>query len=350
MVPFDKPALRWARLLAVPAAVACLGLTGCGDRPADATQVAARVNKGDITVHQINFLLQQDRSVRPEQSDAAGRRVLEGLIDQELAVQKALELKLDREPRIVQAMEAARRDVLARAYNERLVQGVAKPTPEEVRKYYDEQPDLFKERKVYSLQEMLIDAPPDKQAWVKQQLASATGAKALAESLKAAGLPFMGTQGVKGAEQLPMGLVQRFAAMKDGESAVVSEGHQLRVIFVVASRSDPVAFERASGPIEMYLANQARRRAVDENIKALRSAAQIAYQGRFADGAATAASGATPASAPDLPAMAPVPVQIQVPDTSPQPVQLPMPEAAPAPASAGSAISPDLAKKGLGLK
>lgn len=350
MAPRKNSAHRWTRWLAMPAAVACLGLAACGEKPADATQVAARVNKGDITVHQINFILQQDRSVRPEQSDAAGRRVLEGLIDQELAVQKALELKLDREPRIVQSMEAARRDVLARAYNERLVQSVAKPTPEEIRKYYDEQPDLFKERKVYSLQELLIDAPPEKQAWVKQQLGSATGAKGFAESLKAANLPFTGSQGVKGAEQLPLGLVRRFATMKDGESAVVSEGSQLRVIFVVASRSDPVGFERASGPIELYLANQARRRAVDENIKALRSAAQIAYQGRFADGAGAAASAAAPASAPNLPAMAPVPVQIQVPDTSPQPVRLPMPETAPAPAPAGSGMSPDLPKKGLGLQ
>jgi EpsD family peptidyl-prolyl cis-trans isomerase len=350
MASFDKSAHRWARLLTASAAAACLGLTACGDKPVDATQVAARVNKGDITVHQINFLLQQDRSVRPEQSDAASRRLLEGLIDQELAVQKALELKLDREPRIVQAMESARRDVLARAYNERLVQGVAQPTPEDARKYYGEQPALFKERKVYSLQEMLIDAPPEKQPWVKQELSAAKSAKDFAESLKSAGVPFSGSQGIKGAEQLPLGLVERFAAMKDGESAVVSEGNQLRVIFVVASRSDPVSFERASGAIEQYLANQARRRAVDENIKALRSAAQINYQGRFAGGPGASASAATPASAPVLPAMSPVPVQVQLPETSPQPVQLSMPDAAPAPASSGSGISPDLAKKGLGLK
>ena len=34
------------------------------------------------------------------------------MIDQELAVQKASELKLDREPQVVQALEAARREVL----------------------------------------------------------------------------------------------------------------------------------------------------------------------------------------------------------------------------------------------
>ena len=57
----------------------------------------------------------------------------ETLIDQELAVQKAVELKLDRDPQVVQALEAARRDVLARAYKERVTQGVTRAGSEEAR-------------------------------------------------------------------------------------------------------------------------------------------------------------------------------------------------------------------------
>jgi EpsD family peptidyl-prolyl cis-trans isomerase len=159
-------------------------------------QVAARVNSGDITVHQINFVLQQDRGVRPDQAEAAGKRVLETLIDQELAVQKAVELKLDRDPQIVQALEAARREVLARAYRERVTQGSPRPSPDELRRFYDATPALFKERRVYSLQELVIDAPAGKQAWVKDSLARSTSVDDFADGLKAEGLRYSGSHAV----------------------------------------------------------------------------------------------------------------------------------------------------------
>ena len=325
-----------------------LALAGCGERKSDATQVAARVNQGDITVHQINFALQQERNVRPDQAEAAGKRVLESLIDQELAVQKAVELKLDRDPQTVQALEAARREVLARAYKERITQAAPRPTPQETRHFYDSTPTLFSQRRVYSLQELLIDAPPARQEWIKQRLARATSVDDFADALKAEGLRYSGSHAVKPAEQLPMGLVERFAKMKDGEAAVIADAPAMRVVFIAASRTEPVSYERAAPAIEQYLATLARRRAIDDNLKALRAAAQITYQGKFAGGPASAVAGA---SAPALPPMAPVPVQVSLPEEgSSEPVRLAMPDAAPMPNAAASGIDPDLAKKGMGLK
>ena len=326
-----------------------LALAGCGDRKADATQVAARVNQSDITVHQINFVLQQERGVRPDQAESAGKRILETLIDQELAVQKAVELKLDRDPQTVQALEAARREVLARAYKERITQGASRPTQEETRRFYDATPTLFSERRVYSLQELLIDAPVARQDWIRERLARATSVDEFADALKADGLRYSGSHAVKPAEQLPMGLVDRFAKMKDGEAAILADAPAMRVVFIAASRTEPVSYERAAPAIEQYLATLARRRAIDDNLKALRTAAQIAYQGKFAGGPASAAAGASAAA---LPPMAPVPVQMALPEEgSSEPVRLAMPDAAPPPHNAAaSGIDPDLAKKGMGLK
>ncbi|WP_204265221.1 hypothetical protein, partial [Klebsiella pneumoniae] len=76
-------------------------------------------------------------------------------------MQKAQELKLDRDPRVVQQVEAAKREIIARAYAERIGESVAKPANDEIAKYYAEKPALFKERRIYSLQELNIEAKPE---------------------------------------------------------------------------------------------------------------------------------------------------------------------------------------------
>ena len=112
-------------LIALTAALVLL--TGCGDKKEkSASQTAVKVNKSEITVHQINFVLQQQRGLKPEQTDAASKQILERLIDQELALQKADDLKVDRDPRVVQQLEAAKRDIIARAYLDKV--GEAAPS------------------------------------------------------------------------------------------------------------------------------------------------------------------------------------------------------------------------------
>ena len=92
-------------------------------------QTAAKVNKEEITVSQINQVLGQQRALPAEQAASAAGVALERLIDQELALQKASDQKLDREPRVMQQIEAARREIISRAYVEKIGEGAPKPTP-----------------------------------------------------------------------------------------------------------------------------------------------------------------------------------------------------------------------------
>lgn len=289
---------RWLGMVAL-ASVALLA--GCGDKKEQGpTQTAVKVNKDEITVHQINFLMQQQRGLKPEQADAASKQIVERLIDQQLALQRAEELKLDREPRVVQMVEAARREVLARAYVDKVSEGVAKPTPEEVKKYFDEKPALFKERRIYSIQEIAIESKPEQLEELRAKLAEARNINAFVEYLKSAGLKYAGNQAVRAAEQLPLTSLEAFAKMKDGQAAIVPAANGAQVILLASSRSQPVTLEQATPAIEQFLVNERKRKLLEEETKSLRAAAKIEYMGKFAAPAASApaAASATPAAAP----------------------------------------------------
>jgi len=314
----------WIPLAVVATAVL---LVGCGEKKDKAaSQTAAKVNKDEITVHQINFVLQQQRNLRPEQTDAASRQILERLVDQQLALQRADEQKIDRDPRVVQQLEAARREIVARAYLEKVGEAAPKPSPEEIKKYYDEKPALFSERRVYSIQEISIEAKPEQVADLREKLAAAKSINDFVEYLKTSGLRFAGNQAVRAAEQLPLNTLDAMARMKDGQAMLVPTAAGVQVVVLAGSRSQPVNEEQARPAIEQYLLNERKRKLVEEDVKAMRAAAKIEYVGKFAEAAASAAAGASTAT--------------------PAPAVMPAPAA---PAASGGLSATDISK-GLGLK
>lgn len=318
-------------LLAAVAAAVLLAACGGGDKGDKASQTAAKVNKEEITVHQINFVLQRQPGLKPEQAEVASRQVLERLIDQELAVQKAQEQKLDRDPRVVQQIEAAKREIIARAYVERIGESVAKPSSDEIAKYYNDKPALFKDRRVYSLQELQIEAKPEQFEVLRTKLAEAKSLNEFAEFLKANDFRFAGNQAVRAAEQLPLASLDNIARMKDGDSMVSPSPTGLTVLFLVGSRSQPVDEVRARPAIEAFLLNQRKAEVVQKDIKALRDGSKIDYVGKFAEGAPGAASAPAPAAVPAAPVA-------------------PAASEAAAPAPAASGLDPASISKGMGLK
>jgi EpsD family peptidyl-prolyl cis-trans isomerase len=283
-----------AALMAVVTAGALLA--GCGEsKDKAASQTAAKVNKDEITVHQINFVLQQQRNLRPDQTEAASKQVLERLIEQQLALQKAEDLKVDRDPRVLQQIDAARREIVARAYLEKVGEAAPKPTPEEVKKYYDDKPALFSQRRVYSIQEITIEAKPEQHQELRDKLAASKNIAEFVDYLKAHEFRFNGNQAVRAAEQLPLNSLEAFANMKDGQAAVVPAPNGLQVIVLAGSRSQPVSEDQARPAIEQYLLNDRKRKLIEEAMKSMRAAAKVEYVGKFAE----AASGAAVAPRPE---------------------------------------------------
>lgn len=338
-LPQQAQRFQLIRCTAVATAVAAALLAGCGGEKKDkpASQTAAKVNKEEITVHQINYVLQQQRGIPASAAASASKQVLERLIDQELAVQKAQDQKLDREPRVVQQIDAARRDIIARAYLEKVGNGATKPGSEEIKKYYDENPALFSARRVYSLQELNIDAKPEQFAVLSEKLKAAKTTEEFVAYLKSNDIRFVGNQAVRAAEQLPLASLATFAKMKDGEAMFVPGSNGARVVVLAGSRAQPVDMTRATPAIELFLLNERKRKLIEDDMKALRGAAQIERLGDFAKTESAPASAAAP--------VAPAPLQEPAPEVKP-PIVEPPPVVV-NPASAAGVGTIDAGLKGL---
>ena len=173
------------------------------------TQVAAKVGSSEISVHQINQVLSRTNTngANAAQVQAMSREVLEKLIDQQLAVDQATENKLNRSPDVVSQIEAARRDILARAYIQQISAGVAKPSPEDIKNYYTSNPQLFSERRIFNVQEIVAPNAPGVAATLKELVAAGKSAEDMAAALKAKNIQFNGggaTRAARGPTRAPV--------------------------------------------------------------------------------------------------------------------------------------------------
>jgi EpsD family peptidyl-prolyl cis-trans isomerase len=312
-----------------------MALGGCNKDEGQkaATQVAAKVNGAEITVTQVNNILSRANGVTADNAPAAKREILDKLIDQQLAVEQAMDKKLDRNPNVMQAIEAAKREILSRAYLEQIAAAQPKPTADEVKKFYIDHPELFSQRRLYNLQELAVAASGTAADEIKQMANSGKSMQDIANALKARNIQFRANAGPSAAEQLPIEILPKFHALKDGETAVIQGPQALLVVHLVASQAQPIDEAAALPRIEQFIANQRNAEAVGKEMKALRDKAKIDRLGEFA--ATTPAPAAPAAAAPATPAPA---------------AAAPTPAADAAPTAPGAVDDKAIAKGVAGLK
>lgn len=291
-----RPGLVGPASLGSALLLGALLLAGCGgaergkaDGKAD-TQIAATVNQGEISVHQVQVVLQRQPQLAAADGAGGSSRVLEGLIDQELAAQAARAASLDKDPRVVQRLEAAKREILAQAWQESVAANARVATSDEIDRYYEEQPQLFAQRRVYVLQETAVEGSPDALSALSAKLTAARTADEAGATLQRSGLRTHSRVFAQAAEDLPLTVLAGLAALESGQSAVFVQGGAARVYTILSAQKAPVDRRLADRAIGAYLANARRGEAVGQAVKQLRETAKIEYMGSFARPAAKSAS------------------------------------------------------------
>ena len=258
-------------------------LTGCGDKDKEGktSQVAAKVNSEEITVNQVNSALSNMQVTPGKTAEMAKQEVLDNLIVQNLAVQQAIKAKLDRNPAVMQAIENAKNTILARAYMDPIVSGIAKPSTEDIHKFYMDRPELFSERRIYTIRELEIEAKPEVKETVLQMINSGKTEDAIEAWAKSKGLKTSVQSGVKSSEQLPLDLLAKISKLPIGKKLLVDMHNSFSVLAIVNGKAEPVSESAATNVIQEYLNKTRKRETLDNEIKSLKSGAKIEYLGEF---------------------------------------------------------------------
>lgn len=269
---------------------------GCGGKSDPAADVAARVNNTAISVTQVEAAMTKTEGLSAEQLAHTRSAVLESLIDEELMVQKAQDRRLEREPRVGQAIESARRDILARAYIDQVTAVDARPADGDVRAFYATHPALFAERRVYTFHEFSVRLRPERMETLRTIAAREHSVDGIVAALSEAGMSFASSVSVLPAEQLPFDRLQGFAELQDGENLVTRTTEGASLVHLLSSHPQPLDEAAAQPVIEQFLANRQRLELAREEAERLRKAAAIEYVGVFAHGGAATAKQGAPVS------------------------------------------------------
>ncbi|MDD5388176.1 MAG: EpsD family peptidyl-prolyl cis-trans isomerase [Gallionellaceae bacterium] len=285
--------------LSVLLAALLFALAGCNEKTGadvSSSQVAAKVNGEVVNTQDVETVLTKAGVNNPAQDIA--NQVLSALLEQRLFQQQAKKEGLDKDANVQEALQAAQRQVLAKAYSDKVTANAAKPSDSEIAEYYDKHPELFSERRIYRLQEIMIQVGPDTVGAVKARLGNGANLNDLVQWLKSQNIPARGVQSVKSAEQLPLELVAKLHPLKDGQAITLENPKQITILAITGSQSQPLTREQAKPAIERFLLTMRKREMAKAELDKLRAAAKIEYVAPYAEAKAAAKDAGHAVSAP----------------------------------------------------
>ena len=274
---YKKKVVLWIMVLPII-------MMGCGNN-ADSekdTQVVAKVNGAEVTMHQLNYELGLLGPIPPQNSDKATEKTLENLIKQQAVAQKAIAEKLDRDPQVMQALDRAKRQVLVQAYIKKVTErDSTPPAKQEISDYYNQHPELFAKRRIYQIREILLDKTV-LMAEIQAKMKEAMSLETLVKWLESKNVKMQSGVVVKPAEQLPFEMLTRLAQMQQGQVMAVETPANISLSVLMDMRDQPLTEAQAVPAIERFLVTQKREKLAEAEIKRLHSEAKVELLGKFA--------------------------------------------------------------------
>lgn len=258
-------------------------VVGCSESgPKENTQVAAKVNDQEITVHQLNLAIgaMGEKALKADK-ELLQTAVLNNMIIQTLMEQEAEKADLDREPYVMQAMEAAKRRVLASAYLQQIATISPSITEDDIKKYYAANTDLFANRKLFVYEQVTVQSDSDNFDAVDEKVRQTQSLDDFTQWLQKKSIPYSLLTQAKTSENISQNMLKPLSTLDVGQVGFLSLDDGFVVIEVKDKQPQPVELEMAAPAIKQHLQKQQQTSQIQQTVSSLKSAALIEYNKDF---------------------------------------------------------------------
>jgi EpsD family peptidyl-prolyl cis-trans isomerase len=202
---------------------------------------------------------------------------LDAFVSEQLLANAALRAGLDKTAAVTAAGEGERRQALARAYLVKKAAALGPIRSNDIERYYARHPELFAQRRIYRLQEIVVTAPPDRVAEVIARFATLDTFQKRRDWLESMQLPFTVGVAVLAAEDLPADMLVSIARLPEGSVFNVRSDQGVTAIQITGLEEKPLTLAQARTAIERFLTNQRSATLAEREVQRLRRAAKIEY-------------------------------------------------------------------------
>lgn len=246
---------------------ATLSLGGCGkgtDDQLSKGQVVANVDGEDITIHELNAELAGMPIANDAQRDVAKRVVLQRLIDRRILADFAREKKLDESPEFELQRHRAEEQILVNLLERQATAKLAPTTRDDAQRFMAQNPQMFAQRRIYNLDQLLFDMPRDTGLLrAMQPLKSLEEIQAL---LDRNNIRYQRVGGRLDAAKAPPKLLAAIQKLPAGEVFAVPMGSKVLAAKIVGTSVVPFEGEEALAAAQRAAASQRLQSAITREL------------------------------------------------------------------------------------
>jgi peptidyl-prolyl cis-trans isomerase C len=260
------------------ALVIALAASGCQKKATG--QSVAVVNGEEITTGELNDAMSNDQGLAGVSTKDARVAELQKLVDRKLLVQQARTDGIDKSPEFISRQRRANDDLLISMLISKRVNSSQLPSADEISKFEASRPEMFANREIWTLQQIIYPLP--QQAAVTAKLSAAKTLDEVAQALTSAGVQFKRDSKKIDTAVFPHAIYTQIAGLPSGEPFIVP-GPGKAIANVISGReAAPLSADQARALALNAMKREQVTKVVQDRVKGLRTTAKIEYQPGFA--------------------------------------------------------------------
>jgi EpsD family peptidyl-prolyl cis-trans isomerase len=238
----------------------------------------AIVNGEEITAAELNAELGEAAASAANQKDLRNA-ALQRLIDRKLVVQQAKNEDIDKSPEFLNRQRRANDELLVNMLVSRQANASNLPSPQEIQKFQASRPEMFANREVWTLEQLVYNVSKDPA--VQARITAAKSLQEIAQVLSGSGTQFTRLTKKLDTAIFPHDIYAQIAKVKPGEPFIAPGGDRAVASVIVAREATPTTGDEAR---QLAIAGIRKERVgnlIRDRVKSLRGSAKIEYQPGF---------------------------------------------------------------------